>query len=93
MPGKSHGWKSLVGYSLDMIERLHFHLHYYYLGHTIHIHILGKGNNSYRERALFVVSESFLHKYGAQNYRVALVKMQIPWPTKSEFYFGYVFKS
>ena len=31
MPGKSHGWKSLVGYSpwgreeLDMTERLHFH--------------------------------------------------------------------
>ena len=31
LPGKSHGWRSLVGYSLsgckesDMIERLHFH--------------------------------------------------------------------
>ena len=64
--------------------------YYYYLGHTIHIHILGKGNNSYWERALFVVSKSFLHKYGAQNYLVAFVKMQIPWPTKSEFDFGFV---
>ena len=32
LPGKSHGWRSLVGYSpwgceeLDMTERLHFHL-------------------------------------------------------------------
>ena len=31
LPGKSHGWRSLVGYSpwghqeLDMTERLHFH--------------------------------------------------------------------
>ena len=33
LPGESHGWRSLVGYSprgrkeSDMIERLHFHFH------------------------------------------------------------------
>ena len=33
LPGKSHGWRNLVGYSpwgrkeLDMTERLHFHFH------------------------------------------------------------------
>ena len=33
LPGKSHGWRSLVGYSpwgrkeLDMTEQLHFHFH------------------------------------------------------------------
>ena len=35
MPGKSHGWRSLVGYSawglkeLDTTERLHFRIHTY----------------------------------------------------------------
>ena len=37
LPGKSHGWKSLVGYSSwghkesDMTERLHFHFHFHWL--------------------------------------------------------------
>ena len=37
LPGKSHGWRSLVGYSprgckeSDMTERLHFHFHFVYL--------------------------------------------------------------
>lgn len=33
------------------------------------------------ERALLTVLESFLCKYGVQNYLVVSVKMQIPWPT------------
>ena len=34
LPGKSHGWRSLVGYSpqshkeLDTTEQLHFHFHF-----------------------------------------------------------------
>ena len=37
LPGKSHGWKSLVGYSpwgrkeSDTTERLHFHFHFHAL--------------------------------------------------------------
>ena len=37
LPGKSHGWRSLVGYSpwgseeSDMTERLHFHFHFHAL--------------------------------------------------------------
>ena len=37
LPGKSHGWRSLVGcspwghYKSDTTERLHFHFHFYAL--------------------------------------------------------------
>ena len=43
LPGKSHGWKSLVGYSLwgreesDMTEQLHFHFS---------LSCIGKGNGN-----------------------------------------------
>ena len=47
LPGKSHGWRSLVGYSpwgrkeLDTTERLHFHftvikgIHMYFLAYSL----------------------------------------------------------
>ena len=41
LPGKSHGWRSLVGYSpwghkeSDMTEQLHFHFHVHRVGDAI----------------------------------------------------------
>ena len=40
VPGKSHGWRSLVGYNSwgrkesDTTERLHFHFHAFFTNHT-----------------------------------------------------------
>ena len=44
LPGKSHGWRSLVGYSTwgckesDKTERLHFHFHFHILLSHLHLY-------------------------------------------------------
>ena len=41
LPGKSHGWRSLIGYSpqgrkeSDMTKRVHFHFHFYFFSQML----------------------------------------------------------
>ena len=53
LPGKSHGWRSMVGYSpwgrkeSDTTKRLHFHCHYCHHHHHHHHHYKQLVTSSY----------------------------------------------
>ena len=48
LPGKFHGWRSLVGYGpwgrkeLDTTERLHFHFQHLYKAHCCYVYFCGE---------------------------------------------------